>query len=78
MDGFQRGYELENEMGRAVSWLDFSSYLNGRDAVLFLIHFSVVGISYIPSSQWHKRDSLYVCMICRLLPKVRQAVIPSV
>ncbi len=22
MDGFQRGYELENEVCRAVSWLD--------------------------------------------------------
>lgn len=60
MDGFQRGYELENEVRRAVSWLDvkvgilypFFVCISTGGTRCFLIHFSTVGI--VPASQCTK------------------------
>lgn len=69
MDGFQRGYELENEVCRAVSWLDvklgilrpFFVSQRGGTRCFFLIHFY-----FVPASQCTKEIP---CMICRFFQK---------
>lgn len=70
MEGFQRGYDLENhldpsgEVRRAVLWLDcyikdFSVFLpifNGSDAILYYSLFNRGHWTYM---SMHERDSLF-------------------
>lgn len=67
MEGFQRGYDVENhlhpssEVRRAVLWLDitlgiFLPILNGSDAILY---YSLLNRGHWTCISMHKRDSLF-------------------